>query len=952
MREDRWIKLRSTLLGGAALALVASPLTFGPALAQEGAEEGADIEEVTVTGSRIKRADLIAVSPVNVISNVDMVLSGNVNIERTLNELPAVNPSATTTTNNGGEGIATVDLRELGPERTLVLMNGRRLIGSNTANQVDLNTIPASLVERVEVLTGGASAVYGSDAVAGVVNFIMKDDFEGLEAGAQYNISERGDADVWTVDVTMGGNFADGRGNAVLSASYTERNALFQGDRDFASVSKADFGTGEFIEFGSSRLLGGRASGGEGVDVDGDGTLDTTLGFNPDGSVRNAAGESFNFAPFQFMQTPQKRYTLAGLAHYDITDDMTAYFELNYSSNQVDLALAPDANDIPDGAPLFVSADNPLITPATRAVLLAAFDTGMNGDVAAGDNIITIPDFRRRMADVGLRQEFREFDLYRFVVGLRGSLTDTWDYDVNFTTARVNRSFTLQNFTSDLRIQQALLTEFDADGNLVCQDQSGGCVPISIFGDGAISPEGAEFVSPDAGQTSFNQQYIVTGNLNGSIDSIDFGAGALGLAVGGEYRRESAAFLPDATSQTGELGPGNSFLVTQGKFDVYEGYAEALMPIIADKPGIERLDVELAARVSDYSTAGGVFSWAGGVQYQPVSDIRFRGGFQRAVRAPNISELFGGLSSGASSTTDPCDATRLATATDAQKAHCIAVGAPAGYEQLDPQALTTSGGNPDLFEETADTFTIGAVVTPEAIPGLTLTVDYYNIEVKDAISTLSSSTVLDICFASLDPNNQNCLNVTRDATGRLVQILSLTDNIASQKREGIDWALAYTFEFGPGQMTLQNIGSYNITNTFTSTPLVDPTDCSGIFGGGCTGLGDFIAPKWRLTQNVTYEYRDWAFRAQGRVIGPIDNADAVADPDGSFAQPQVDTNLYLDINFTYKVTENVLITGGVENLSDNSPPPLGFFNNVSAGTDPSLFDVVGRSYYLGARLNF
>lgn len=943
---------RSALLGSAATLLAGFALGTGVYAQDAGADAEEELEEVTVTGSRIVRRDLSAVSPVNIVSQQDLQLAGNINIDRTLNELPAINPSATTTTNNGGEGIATVDLRELQPERTLVLQNGRRMIGSNTALQVDINNIPAVLIERVEVLTGGASAIYGSDAVAGVVNFVLRDDFEGISAGGQYNLTERGDADTRTLDFTIGGNFADGKGNAVLHTSFTDRQSLLQADRSWANESLGDFGDGEFVPFGSSRLVGGRAGGGVPIDLPDGSTGVSLIGFNPDGSGRDAGGESFNFAPFQFLQTPQERIQFSGLAHYELNESSRVYFEGLYSNNRVDLTLAPDANDIPDGiAPLFVPSTNPLIPQQTMDILLAAFDTGQNGDAVAGDGIASIPDFRRRMDDVGSRNELRDFDLYRMVVGVDGDLSDNWRYDAYYSYGRVNRSFRLVNYTSDIRIQQAINATTDANGDAVCIDPTGNCVPINLFGDGALSPEGAAFISPDANQVSFNEQNIFHANVSGTIDQLDLGAGPVGLALGGEYREEVAAFLPDAVSQTGELGPGNDFQVTEGSFDVWEIFGEALIPLLSDVAGAKSLDLELAARWSDYSSVGSVWSYSAGLQWQPVDSLRVRGGYQRAVRAPNIAELFGGAAAGASPTTDPCDAGRLA-ANPQFVDICRATGVPEGYTQLDSQATRITGGNPNVEEERADTFTVGVVFTPEALPGFSMTVDYFNIEIENAITDLTSTAVLDLCVASGDPNNINCQNVTRTFNGDIIQILAPTENIASEKREGIDWQIQYAFALGNGELSLQNIGTYFITNEFTSSPLSDPTDCNGIFGGGCTGLGDFTAPEWRLTQNITYSFDKWVIRLQGRMISAIDNADAVADPDALFAQPQIAENFYGDLTFTYQVNENFMLSGGVENFTDNEPPIMGFFRNVAAGTDPSLYDVLGRSYFLGGRLTF
>lgn len=979
-------KLKARLAGSTAVvAMLAMGVGAQGAIAQDAdTEESIEVEEVVVTGSRIKRADLASVSPVSVVSNADINLAGNINVEQTLNELPALAPNTTSTTNNGGTGIASIDLRELGANRTLVLQNGRRLIGADDQGRVDINAIPAPLIERVEVLTGGASAIYGSDAIAGVVNFIMRDDFEGIEVTGQYNMTERGDADNRTIGITLGGNFADGRGNAVIHASFTDRQALLQAARPrFAGAPLADFGGGVFTPFGSSNIPGSRVTGLGGAPAGIDpttgaevaaggillpaGTAGTRtyndlngnpvtialdgLAFDENGIPFGNNSFRFNFAPFQFLQVPQERTVISTLGHYDISDNVTLYFEGSYASNRVDQELAPNAGGIPPVGALFVPSTNPLIPAETMQILLDNFDRGVAGDAVAGDGIASLPTVNRRFTEGGVREDLRELNQYRLMAGIRGPLTDTWDYDLYYSFARTNFNEILTNRVSNARIQQGLNATTDANGNAVCIDPTGGCVPLNIFGVDILSPEAAIFISPTAIRSRFTEQNIVSGTVSGTVDSIDFGAGPLGMALGGEYREERAEDTPDTLIQSGELGAGNSALPTAGGFDVWEIYGEAVLPLISDKPGFERLDLELAGRISDYSTAGGVFTWSAGLQYEPIAGVRFRGGFQRAIRAPNVNELFGGQASGAASTVDPCSSLQVQAD---EVAFCQALGVPdpTTYLPPNPQIFTTSGSNPNLFEETAESFTIGVVITPEEIPGLEITVDYYDITVEDAITTLNSTTVLDLCVNSRDVNNNFCQASLRNAVGDVEQIFAPNDNVAFESRQGLDWSVAYAFELGEGLMTLNNVGNYTFTNESQATPISAVIDCNGIFGGACTGLGNFTAPEWRFNQTVTYAFGDWVLRAQGRVISPIENAGRQADPDGEFAQGEIKVNAYFDASFSYQLNENVQLTGGVENISDNQPPVMGFFNNVAANTDPSLYNVLGRSYFLGATLTF
>lgn len=936
------------LMGVSAIAMLAGGASLAPAQAQDAAQaEDAELEEIVVTGSRIRRPELQAGSPVTVVDSEALSLSGNQTIEQTLNELPQVTPALTATTNNGGDGTATVNLRDLGTPRTLVLINGRRMIGSSTNGVVDVNNIPPSLIERVDVVTGGQSAVYGSDAVGGVVNFILKDNFQGLDFGGQYKISERGDGNTATASVTLGGNFADNRGNVVIHSSFTRRSAVFQGDRAFSRDALLDVGD-SFLPIGSSRIRGGRTL--PRTDEDGnlvplvlpDGSTTTdNVKFTEEGVAIPREGETFNFAPPNFLQTPQERFLLSTLGHYDINDYITFYFEGMYSNTRVDQQLAFDANDIPDSGSLRVAFDNPAIPEVTRDFLFANYDDGIGPDEAAGDGIATLPFVGRRMIENGPRFEGRDFDLYRVVTGFEGDINPTWTYDLSFSFARVNRSFNLRNFTSDARIQQGLLN---------CPDGStSGCVPVNIFGPGAVSEEAAAFISPDAAQTSLNEQKIIQGSVSGSLENFDLGAGPVGIALGGEYRDERAEFNPDAVIQTGELGPGNDAFPTRGSFDVWEIFGEAVIPILADMRGAERLDLELAARVSDYSTVGGVFTWKGGVQWAPISDVRFRAAFQQSIRAPNISELFSGRAAGAESTNDFCDASQLVGQPQSVFDFCQALGVPnPGVFRADPQSLTVNQGNPNLDEETADTWTLGAVIEPDDIPGLTATVDFYRIKVTNAITALQADTILDVCFDSMDPNGFFCQQITRRATGQITQILSTTENIASELREGVDWQINYERELPwGGTLGLRNSGNLTFTNEFISFPGATPTDCNGIFGGGCTGLGDPISPEWRVTQDVKYARGPWSVRLQNRLIGPVESA----TPEGRF-QPRLGVNYYLDVTATYDVTDNIQVIAGVENLTDNKPPLIGFLQGVDANTDPQLFDVLLRSYFANVNVRF
>ncbi|MEE8118192.1 MAG: TonB-dependent receptor [Gammaproteobacteria bacterium] len=939
-------------------ALMVSSLAL-PTLAED-----AEMEEVVVTGSRIARPDLIGNSPINVINAEDIKWSGVINTEQLLNEMPQLAPDQTSSTNNGGSGIATVDLRGLGANRTLTLVNGRRFIPADNEAQVDINNIPAPLIKRIDIVTGGASAVYGSDAIAGAINFILKDDFEGVEFGANFNRTEQRDADVSSFYLTMGGNFADDRGNAVIHLDFTERDALLARERGFSRTALTDIGIGTFFEVGSSRIPGGNILQSDLIFPDG--TIATDAKFLPDGTPIPREGETFDFQPDNFLQTPLERLAVNFLGHYDINDDLEVYVEATYVNNQVDTQLAFDANDIPDVGPLFVPLSNPLVNnnAALATFLTTNFDQGTNGDATAGDGIATLSDFRRRMIEVGPRFASREFDAGRILVGLRGDLPiESWTFDAYYSEAQSNVVENLTAFTSDIRLQAALNATTDSNGNPVCIDPTGGCVPISLFGLGALPADAKRFVSPAASVSRETEQTIVSASATGDI--FELPAGPVALAVGYEYREEKAFSRPDAIIQSGELGPGNDEFPVIGEFDVTEFYAEALIPLVADAPLAQSIELELAFRASDYSTVGTVGAFKVGGSWAVNDSLRFRSMFQRAVRAPNIFELFEGRSAGSESATDLCTASQIAVqATERGRTEaeimnfCQALGVPnPGVFVADAQILTVQQGNPDLIEEEADTVTFGFVVSPTFLPGLNFSIDYYDIEVEDAINDLDADTVQGLCFESFDVSSQFCGAFDRNAVnGSIQELRSLRVNLASEDRTGIDWQIDYGFDALGGEFDYRMIGNFTIDNESVPLPGAATIDCNGIFGGDCTGLGNFAQPEWRLTSHLDYRRDKWAIRAQLRVIGELENSvkDTTTE---DLIVPETDVVYYLDLTGRIDITENLNLVVGIENVTDQDPEVLGFdFAGLGGGadhnTDPSLYDTLGRRYFINATYHF
>ncbi|QJE73168.1 TonB-dependent receptor [Aerophototrophica crusticola] len=944
--------MRTWLMAGAAMGF---GLAAGSVQAQ--GTDSAQLEEIVVTGSRISRPELTSSSPVAVVSNEDIRLSGNVNVEQILNEMPQVVPGLTSTSNNPGNGTASVDLRGLGPQRTLVLVNGRRFVPSSQGGVVDINNIPASLVQRVEVVTGGASAVYGSDAVAGVVNFILRDDFEGAEVNAQYGITQEGDGEDYDVSATLGGNFAEGRGNAVVFANYYKRKAVFQGEREFSAFALQDdedaSGRAILSRGGSSSVLGTRLFGP--LTLPNGATSSTGVGFDTAGnpSPFRIPTDLYNFAPVNYLQVPQERWALTGMARYEIAEAAELYVEANFINNQVPQQLAPS----PLAEDIQVNLDNPFLSAATRQILATNFDEDGDGiaDITVG----------RRLAELGPRISNDEYNAYRVLSGVRGDLPFGWNYDAYYSYGRVKRENRLENDAALSRIQQALFAVAGPGGTVTCQDPSGGCVPLNIFGAGNISQEAADFIRVGATNSTTIEEQVAAASISG--DLFELPAGGLGVALGAEWRKEKSAFTPDEFLASGDVVGFNAGEPTAGSFTVKELFGEVLVPILSDLPFVKDLSFEGGLRYSDYSTVGSVWTYKAGGEWSPTDDIRIRGLYQRAVRAPNVLELFSGPSQDFPAYTDPCDAGQGPAGAVADL--CVAQGIPRTqlgiFEQANSQVEARLSGNPDLNEEKSDTYTIGAVLTPTFIDDLSITVDYFNIKVKDAVGQFGggAGNIVSLCFQSLDINSPFCQAFTRDQSGNIDIVDTPNANNASLKTQGLDiqanYALpldGFTLLEGDTALRFGFLGTYLFDYKFQSGPGLDEIQCAGFTGSPCPGPGGAVTgtgtPEWKHVLSTTLETGPLSMRVQWRFIGSMKDARiSTGTPREDVPVPKVGAVNYFDLGFQFMASENLTFVGGVDNLLDRSPPTLGDAQ-VQANTDPSLYDVLGRRFFVGVTAKF
>jgi len=958
-------KLHRSALMGSAATLIASLVlgaTTGVVAQDADTDEDMALEEVVVTGSRIVRRDLTAPSPISTVGADEFKFTGAQNVEQVLAALPQTIPGFGGSSNNPGDGTATVDLRGLGASRTLVLVNGRRYLQSRQSGVVDLNTIPSSLIERVEVVTGGASAVYGSDALSGVVNFIMKDDFEGAQVSGQYDTTIKGDAAKYNIGVTMGGNFADGRGNATVFVEYAKRDQLFQGDRDFSTFALGESGSAALPgpSFGSdSGLLGSGSSGIPGTRIFGgptvnpsDGSAPFSLGrFNSDGSgAPFTSADRFNYAPDNFLQLPQERWLATAMAHYQINDSMRLYTEATFVSNKVPQELAPT----PAFTTVEINPDSPFFTADVQAAFASSrTDTNGDGVVDGDDNALAF--IGRRMVENGSRQALDTRTGYRILAGIQGEFGEGWNYDLSYSYARVDNFQFLKNDVSASKFIQAVAV---TDDGTACQDPSGGCVPINIFGAGNISQEAVDFVKINATNVTEIQTQNVQALVSGSLGDMT-GAGEIGLALGGEYRKDDSAFTPDTFLATGDVLGFNAGQPTVGGFDAYEVFAEMIIPLLSDAPGAKSLEASLAARYSDYSTAGGVWSYAGGLTWQPIDDITFRGQYQRAVRAPNVGELFQGNANGFPGATDPCSDAQVPDAT--LTALCVgtgvAVGQTGNFTQANSQIEGIFGGNPDLTEEVADTYTFGAVITPEALPGFTMTVDYYDITINQAISVLGGgvNNILDICYNVVqDLNSVYCQAVTRRVDGNVDTVFAGNANIGQIKTSGLDlqWSYGADVDFGffdgGSHLDFRFLGTRVFNNEITPDLFVGTVnDCEGQFGNTC-GTPD---SKYRFNLRSTMANGPLTLSVNWRWLSSVNDDQLINGDPTNVVVATATAEHYFDLSFTYNIDDDIQVYGGVRNLFNNLPTFLGD-SSSQANTYPEVYDVIGTRLFIGTTLNF
>ena len=990
-----------------AMSAIAAAGASMPAFSQDQAKDAAseELTTVVVTGSRIKQANLTTTSPVTQVTAQDITTQGVTKIEDLINQLPQAFAAQNARVSNGSAGTATVDLRGLGSARTLVLVDGRRMPYGGVSNSAaDLNQIPSNMVERVEVLTGGASAVYGSDAVSGVVNFIMKKNFEGVQVDLQYNINQHNNSfggpgalplrtvitnraltnaaqfklpksDVWDgagkeASVLMGLSTEDGRGNVTMYAGWRDNKEILQANRDYSACSLDTAPpTVSFACGGSSTSFPGRFFGlptSLGVANPFSRTVDSTGAGN---TLRNFSGaiDQYNFGPINHFQRPDTRYNLGAIGHYELNEHADVYSQLMFTDYRSTAQIAPGG--IFFGSNTYsISCANPLLS-AQQATSIGCG----TARIIADGNRVNMFVGRRNVEGGGRQQDFHNSS-FRGLVGVKGKISESWDYDVSGQFSRVSADQLTKNYFVNERITRALDVVSTPNGP-ACQSVVDGtdrnCVPYNLWTLGQITPAALAYLQAPGLQTGVIDQNVITATVSG-----DFGAAGiklpsaaepLAVVFGAEYRRDKLNNVTDANLTAGNLsGSGGPTISIGGQTNVTDIFMEARLPLINDKPFARSASIETAYRYSDYGSGVSTNTFKFSGDWAPVEDVRFRASFQRAIRAANVVELFTAQGNNLFDLAgDPCGTD--SPNPNATLAKCVATGLPAANYRnpLVPidspagQYNFLQGGNLALKPETSDTTSFGVVFTPSFVPGLNVTLDYFNIKIDDTISTVGSENTLNACYNNNDA--AACSRIHRSpsigalwVTGGRVDDLNI--NIGGLKTSGIDLNAGYA------KLPIGRAGSlnFNITGTYLKKIEVNPGsglvayDCTKFFGSVCGSgaINQNPNPQWRHHARVgwktPWEKLDLAFT--WRYYGKVDLKNAAANRiDASF--PSFN---YFDLAASIALKDKVDITVGINNLTDKDPP---LNANVGTGsgngnTYPGAYEATGRYIFAGMKVNF
>lgn len=1022
--------LKTALLLGAATASAMS--LASAAMAQE------QVETVVVTGSRIPQVGVYSSSPVTAVTNQEIKYEGTTNVETLLNNLPSAFADFGSFESNGSPGTATVNLRNLGSSRTLVLIDGKRLMpGDPSLPSPDLNQVPAALVDHVEVVTGGASAVYGSDAIAGVVNFIMRKDFEGVEFDGQWtgyqhnndNAFERGivaqglggsapgtipeapsnvfDGDTVDLNGVMGVNTPDGKGNITMYGGFRHINPVTEDTRDFSACGTATTGSGSFICAGSStsaKTVNGNTAGGRFVSLDGASCANCTV--NPTTGLLDPWGgakDQFNFAPLNYLQRPDQRYTFGAMGHYEFNKAIDVYSSLMFMDDHTVAQIAPSGAFF--GTVLQTNCNNPELTPDE----VQQFCTSATNVQRPGFATLLIG---RRNVEGGNRQDDLRHTSYRMVVGVKGDLGGGWAYDA---FAQYGDTVYQEEYLNDLsivRIGRSL--DVNPDGNCASADDGSdpGCVPWNIFVPNGVTKAATGYLGVPGMKEGSTQEWVAGASLTGDLGAwgvqSPWAKSPVALAVGTEYRQEELNLRTDLEFSSGDLaGQGGPTVGNNGGYNLEEGYGEIRIPIAQDMPFFQDLSANAGYRYSSYNISGQVSSYKYGAEWAPIDDFRLRASYQRAVRAPNVVEFFTPTSLGLWGGNDPCapttDGHGVAVHAAFSLAQCEHTGVTAGeygngfgiLQCSASQCNGLFGGSLDLTPETSDTREYGIVITPSFLEGFTATIDYFDITLQNQIGIVPQAEVLGNCAGNADDGSQGgnpfyCSLIHRVGpnnggfsgaifgTGTTAGYIdSINRNLGKEITKGVDLEANYTSHLEDWGMGANGSLSFNLLGTYTQNFKVQPVaatadhvgdhtyDCAGLFGLTC---GTPI-PKWRHKLRVTWT-SPWDFdlsldwRHMSSVKFDANSSDPTLSqpcggPCGDKSDAQIGAYDYLDISGDYTVRDGISFHAGVQNVFDKDPP---FLDSNALGvsappfgngnTYPQVYDALGRTIFLGVTVKY
>lgn len=1047
--------LRSAALAAALIGLAVSSAAYAQTAAagQQTSAEDDDADAaaaIVVTGSRIAQPNLSSANPVTVVTGDELFDTGQLSVGDQLNDLPQLRSTFSQQNSTrflGTRGLNLLDLRGLGTQRTLVLVNGRRHVGGDLLNNAvspDVNTIPTDLVERIDVVTGGASGVYGSDAIAGVVNFILKDHYDGIQLRGQAGTSKYNDAGNQYVSLLAGKNFADGRGNVAVNLEYSHSSPYYASNRPafshndafvvtdtdpagspngsdgvfdrtfYRDIRSATISTGGLVAInpgaGAPCGVGGTSPFTCTYLFQPDGTLvaqtGTRVGLGPNGNFVGGNGYTGRGGKLLTFSPDLERISVNLLGHFEVSPAFVPFFEAKYvrtrAQGSVSGPFFSQGTTLADpGGRERIRLDNPYLSDQARDLLTAQLlastvnpNTGgalsatalaaQRAAIAAGTFRFNL---RRNWVDLGIRDEKITRETYRIVAGVKGNFNDDWHYELSFNYGEHKEN---NDILGNVNVQRYLLavdTTRDASGNIVCRSKLNptgtisyvtgdttsdprlagdiaACVPLNPFGDGSVSDAARKYLLVDSHAKGKITQFDVLGYVSGDTSGFfNLPGGPVSFSVGGEYRRETNFYDLDDLTQEGYAFYNAIPSFTAPAFEVKEAFGEIQLPILKDKPFFEELTLRGSGRISDYKGATGtVYTYGGEGTWKPVKDLTLRGTWARSIRAPNLSELYSAQGQNfAPLFVDPCSARNIGTGSATRAANCAAAGIPTSYDFVYAQSLQiVSGGNPNLKEETSNSWTLGGILQPRWIPGLSISADYYNITVNNVIASVSAQQIANLCYDSPNLNNQFCALFKRAGAGggpngeepfRIIEgsLLQASTNFAKLKTRGIDTQIDYIHNFDWGKLKLNALW----THVFRLDQFTNPSDPNFID----RIVGELGDPNDQVNVNAALTFGKVTFGYQLRWIDK-QYLNTYEDYNPLNGQPPQNTDyapiktypsvFYHDIRLSLDVNDKFSIYAGVDNVADKKPP----YGLTGVGAGSGIYDVRGRFMYTGIVAKF